>query len=167
MKIVKRTSNDFSLSFIYLNSFTKTKYHNHNEKKLQWVYLINGDCDIKYIMNGFEGEYHLSSDVLADLRPVTDLELLWQTSKSICECVGFTSNNSDDCYEAEVLSILSEGKKLKFDKETILVFLSNNIYVNQKEIAYRSVIRLPAEQEIVCKSNHSEGTLLIFYKNNE
>lgn len=167
MRIIKKKSNDFSLVFIYLNAFVNSRYKNEGLDRLQWLYPLAGEAEINYEMNGYQGCYQLSTGILADLRPIADLDTSWKSSESSFLCIGFISQNTQDCYEAEVLSIPEKNKEFFFDRETIGIVLSYNVYLNDKEIANESVFRTPANRTINCRCADDNGILLIFYKNDE
>lgn len=167
MKIIKKKAKDFSINFIYLNSFTTSKYQNFDADAMHWVYMVYGDLQINYMLNGFEGSYYMISDVLADLRPIKNLETIWKSSDSFCKCISFIPNDPQDSYEAEVLSFTEKEREFNFDKEIISVALSGNIHVNNKEIAENSIFRNPPNRTIKLKSTDKNGSLLIFYKNEQ
>ena len=168
MNIIKKNAKQFSLLWISQEPNTVVDYENSNLNNcIQWVYILHGNLQIKYWLNGYEGFYSLSYSAIGDLRQINGLDFTWGTSDSEYQALAFISNDPSISYECDGAFISQEIKKIKFEYDTYAVPVSDTLLINDKSILVGSYAKIPKNIEVNLKSASADSLLLLFYNFND
>jgi hypothetical protein len=162
MDFIKKNAKDFTIVWIHVLPKAIFEYKNSgNRHAMQWLYIIDGNLQIDYTFNGYNGAYILTTDVLADLRPINDLETTWVTEDQECHCVGFIPANQTDVYDAEIINIDNVKKIEISDRDRYFIPLTSGIKVNNIPVEATSYIKIPANKSSLAQTDHAGSTVLI------
>ncbi len=168
MDFVKKNAKDFTIAWIYREANTILEYSNSgNRQAIQWLYVLGGNLQINYTLNGYEGAYNVSTDVLADLRPIKGLETTWITSHEQCHCVAFMSSDENIKYEAELINVSGNKKIESSDTDRFFVPLIPGVAINNNIIPISSYVKVTPMKSATIYSEHPGSPILVFSSINE
>jgi hypothetical protein len=164
MKLSKKHARDFTVSFIHGTANTVTGYLNSGERQeIQWLYLLAGNVKIEYTMNGYEGNYDIFVDVLADLRPIKGIDTKWTAGAEDFYAVTFAASD-ESIYEADIITVTTEKKLDIDDNEKIIIPLIPGITINDISINQLSSARIAAGNSVKINATYADSPIFCFYK---
>jgi hypothetical protein len=168
MNFVKKNANDFTIAWIHREPKTILEYANSGERQaLQWLYVLGGNLQITYSMNGYDGSYNLTSGVLADLRPINGLDTTWISAEDNCHCVGFMSADHSKEYEAENKNITDIKTITAIDRDRYFVPLIPGVSFNKNLIHVSSYVKILANRGVIIQADIPGSSVLVFTRIDE
>ena len=164
MEFSKKHAKDFTISFVKGNANSNIKYNNSGERQeIQWLYLLAGSVKIEYTMNGYEGNYDIFVDVLADLRPIKGIDTKWTAGAEDFYAVTFAASD-DSIYEADIITVTTEKKLDIDDNEKIIIPLISGITINDTPINQLSAARSAAGNSVKIYATYADSPIFCLYK---
>lgn len=165
MNFINKNAKNFTVAWVHLKQNSKSSYANTGSRQqIQWLYLLSGYLKIEYSLNGYVGCYEVSTNVLADLRPVKDLNITVSSGDTDCYAIAFMSAEPS-VYEAEIISANNQITPLISNKEKIIVPLAPGITINSRAVPQFTVARLKSNTAIQLTAISPESLVFMFEKN--
>lgn len=168
MKIVRRHARDFTIASGFEQADGFFSYKNQGERQyIQWLFILSGSVSIKYNLNGYDGNYHLSEDSVADLTPTKNLDTEWHAGPEGFSFVAFISSDPDTSYDSELIDIDKEHTVSSDDIEKLIINLGDPLDCDGKIITNSNFVRLTSNKTCVLKPIENSTDIVVFRKNSE
>lgn len=127
------------------------------------MYLVSGSLTIYYSLNGYDGNYMMFTDVLADLRPIKDIPILLSSDNNDCYAVAIMPAD-DATYDVESILVSDRTIIPISNNEKIIIPLLSNVIINGKQIEVLTAVRLKPNKLATLSANDPKAVILVIEK---